>query len=235
LRSTLLHFPVALLACAGALFSVAGCSAHGRPLAEITPEINATLDGGPSRITPGDTLIARFPDKTDWEQSVKVRPDGQASFLAVGEFQVGGLTMPEAETKLRQAYTAVFPQLQMSLGTAELAPRNIYVFGEVREPGAFPIDRQVSLIEAIGLAGGPIKQTALLENTLLVRWVSQERRQRTWNIDAGVESWNAPNPLLLQPYDVVFVPNTAIDDVNIWVDQYLRLMIPFPYLIPTPY
>jgi polysaccharide export outer membrane protein len=225
---------VALLACALALF-VAGCSAHGRPLAEITPEINATRDTGPSLILPGDTLMASFPDKEEWNQNVKVRPDGRASFLAVGEFQVGGLTLPEAEARLRESYKAVFPQLQMSLGTFALAPRNIYVFGEVHEPGPFPIERPVSLIEAIGLAGGPLKQTALLENLLLVRWDARERRQRTWSIDAGVESWNSKDPLMLQPYDVVFVPNTAIDDVNIWVDQYLRLMIPFPYLIPTPY
>jgi protein involved in polysaccharide export with SLBB domain len=226
---------VALLACAATLLGASGCNTHGRALAEVTPEINATRDVGPSRILPGDTLLASFPDKEDWEQAVKVRPDGRASFLAVGEFQVGGLTLPEAETRLREAYAAVFPQLQVSLGTSALAPRNIYVFGEVHEPGAYPIERPVSLIEAIGLAGGPLKATALLENTLLVRWIPQERRQRTWNINAGVDSWNASDPLLLQPYDVVFVPNTAIDDVNIWVDQYLRLMIPFPYLIPTPY
>jgi hypothetical protein len=39
--------------------------------------------------------------------------------------------------------------------------------------------------------------------------------------------------ILLQANDLIFVPNTPIDDVNIWIDQYIRLMIPFPYLIPT--
>jgi hypothetical protein len=34
--------------------------------------------------------------------------------------------------------------------------------------------------------------------------------------------------VFLQARDVVFVPNTAIDDVNIWVDQYIRKMIPIP-------
>lgn len=233
MRSTPLHYPATLLACAASLFQAAGCATHGRPLAEVTPEVNATLDSTPMRIAPGDTLLASFPDKEEWEQSVKVRLDGRASFMAIGEFQVGGLTMPEAETRLRDAYAAVFPQLQVSLGTHSLAPRNIYVMGEVREPGPFPIEGRVSLIEAIGLAGGPLKETALLENTLLVRWVAQESRQQVWNINAGVESWNSSVPLLLQPYDVIFVPNIPIDNVDIWVDQYLRQMIPFPYLIPT--
>ncbi|MBL8861155.1 MAG: polysaccharide biosynthesis/export family protein [Planctomycetes bacterium] len=232
MRSPLLH---SLPACVVALFLVCGCATPGRPLAEVTPEINATLDTAPLRLVPGDTLEARFPDKEEWRQTVRVRPDGRASFLSIGELQLGGLTLPEAEARVREAYSSMFPQLEVSLGTSALAPRSIYVYGEVHEPGAFPIEGRVSLIEALGLAGGHRKATALLEDTMLVRWVAQEGRQRVWNIDAGIESWKGSEPILLQPYDVVFIPNTPIDEINIWVDQYLRLMIPFPYLIPSPY
>ena len=229
------HFPVALLLGLVVPLLTGGCATHGRVLAEVTPEINATLDKSPLRLAPGDTLIASFPDKEEWEQTVKVRLDGRASFMSIGEFQMAGLTMPEAEAKVQEAYGAVFPQLQVSLGTTELAARNIYVMGEVHEPGAFPIVGRVSLIEAIGLAGGPLKETALLERVMLVRWVPGENRQRIWNIDADYDLWDTGVPLLLQPYDVIFVPNTPIDDVDIWVDQYIRRLIPFPYLIPSPY
>lgn len=235
MRPIPIQVPVAFLACALALLLGTGCYTHGRALAEVTPEINATLDTEPVRLVPGDTLMVRFPDKEEWEQTVKVRLDGRASFLAIGEMAVGGLTLPEAEARVREAYAKVFPQLVVSLGTTSLATRNIFVFGEVHEPGAFPIEGRMSLFEALGHAGGPLKATAMLENTLLVRWAPQERRQRFWNIDAAIEAWNVSEPLLLQPYDVIFVPNIPIDNINIWIDQYIRLMIPFPYLIPSPY
>jgi hypothetical protein len=40
-------------------------------------------------------------------------------------------------------------------------------------------------------------------------------------------------PLYLQPYDVVFIPNTPIDEVAIWVDNHIRRMIPVPYVISS--
>ena len=69
-------------------------------------------------------------------------------------------------------------------------------------------------------------------NTLLVRWSPSTGKQLHWTIDARPETWSGSTPLLLQPYDVLYVPNTPVDEVAIWVDNYIRRMIPFPYIIP---
>ena len=54
----------------------------------------------------------------------------------------------------------------------------------------------------------------------------------SWLIDARIEHWGVAPPVYLQPNDLVFVPNTNIDDANIFVDKYIRQMLPFPYLVP---
>ena len=33
--------------------------------------------------------------------------------------------------------------------------------------------------------------------------------------------------ITLQPYDVVVVPRSGIANLNLWVDQYIRRLIPF--------
>ena len=107
----------------------------------------------------------------------------------------------------------------------------VYVVGEVLQPGAVPMHNQeLNLVEAISKAGGPDKRTALLQDIVLVRRVENKSRVM-WHIDARIDYWGSPVPIVMQRDDVIFVPNTAIDDVNIWVDQYIRLMIPFPYLV----
>jgi len=87
-------------------------------------------------------------------------------------------------------------------------------------PGIFP-------------AEGPRKETAYLAQLLLVRWNASTGQQISWVMDASEEYWTGAVPLYLQPYDIVFIPNTPIDDVDIWVDNYIRRIIPFPYVVST--
>ena len=227
-----LHASLALLL---ALSSLSGCASHGRTLRDLASEVNATLEFGPTIMLPGDVVLVRFPEQADWDHAAVVRPDGGSSFSWIGEQKLGGMPIEAAEEHLRTAYRAVFPNLEVALSTTLLAPRNVYVMGEVHRPGEFGVTGRLTLVEAIGLAGGPLKETARLENTLLVRWSPTELRQHAWRIDAAVEHWADSTPLLLQPHDVIFVPNTPIDDANIWIDQYIRRMIPVPYIVPPLY
>ncbi|HVQ25230.1 MAG TPA: hypothetical protein VMV01_08630, partial [Planctomycetota bacterium] len=116
-----------------------------------------------------------------------------------------------------------------------LASRTIYVMGEVRHPGPLTLspDRRMTMLEALAAAEGPRKETAYLAQLLLVRWNASTGQQISWVMDASEEYWTGAVPLYLQPYDIVFIPNTPIDDVDIWVDNYIRRIIPFPYVVST--
>lgn len=210
----------------------AGCASKGQALRQAVVEINGTLDIGPTRVLPGDSIRASFPDRPDWAQTVRVRPDGKASLSSVGDLAVAGLSIEELSRRVKEAYATIYPQLQLHVDVDLDAPRNVYVMGEVQRPGEFAIQGRLTLLEALAMAGGHRKETALLEHTLLVRWSREEQQQRAWRINAAVADWDESDPLLLQPHDVIFVPNKPIDKVNIWVDQYIRQMIPVPYLIP---
>jgi len=210
-----------------------GCSFP--TLHELASEINATLESGPLRLGPGDRIEVRFPRRTEWDHSVTVRADGRASFLFLDEMSVAGLTMESLDRTLTEAYQdrGVMVDADLTINLVEIAPRNAVVMGEVNTPGPVPIEGgRLSFLEAIGRAGGPIKETALLEEAVLVRWVPEEGQQRVWHINAGVDSWQGGTPILLQAHDLIFVPNTGIDDVDIWVDQYIRQMIPIPGFVP---
>ena len=87
---------------------------------------------------------------------------------------------------------------------------------------------------AIGKAGSFSTNTAWLSNTLLVRWDPATQTQRHWVIDARPEHWVGREPLLLQSFDVIYIPNTKIDRVGIWVDNFIRRLLPFPFFFPAP-
>ena len=103
--------------------------------------------------------------------------------------------------------------------------------GEVGTPGEIEIgnDGRLTLLEAIGQAGSFNRRSAYLAATLLVRWDPSEQKQLAWRIDARPDHWDAQVPILLQPFDVVYIPNTPVWGAGIWVDNWIRRMIPLPF------
>lgn len=223
---------------ATALLAGAACSSPGGPpLSEIAPEINATYVEGQFVLTPGDVMAVTFPRAPEWTQEeVVVLADGTASFAGIEPVRVAGLTIGQLSADLRERYGRIPSISDPSVSVQVVTPavRTVSVLGEVNEPGAIQIgpEGRLTLIEAITRAGSFDKSSAWLSNTLLIRWLPEDQAQRAWKIDASYEYWDSRTPIMLQQYDIVFVPNTVVDRVAIWVDNYIRRMLPVPF-VPT--
>ncbi len=217
------------------------CSAVATPMPELADDINATLELAPFVVREGDVLDVRFFRKTEWNYSTRVRQDGRGSFSGIDELQVAGKTLREIEELLTERYSELPEKPKITVDHSSISedtatnPRGIMVIGEVVNPGPIVLrGERISVIEAIARAGGHDKRTANLANALLVRWLPNQNRRVAWRMDISVDYWGTPVPVMMQPSDILFVPNTAIDDVDIWVDQYVRQLLPFGVAIPIP-
>lgn len=227
------------------LGGLAGCSATGYRIADLAEEINATRSTGRDVIAVGDTLRVTFPQRAEWNTMVRVRADGRASFPQLDEVQAAGLTLAELDERLSAEYLNKgannAEQLTLDIlsgallpAATTLTPDAVFVIGEVVTPGPIAMNgRPWTLFEAIGAAGGHRKSSANLGNTILIRRLSTGQ-MRSWRLDADIYGWGGQPPIYLQSRDIVYVPNTAIDSVDIWVDKYIRQLIPLPTLIPPP-
>lgn len=227
---------------AGAAVALLGaCSATGYPIADLAESINATRSVGAALLQAGDTLKVTFLNKVEWNQEVRIRPDGNASLLGLDDVPIAGLTLAQADERLTKLYAAVNTDvpverpLSLDVVGAGDAPSHgsAYIVGEVVRPGNVELTGPTyTLIEAIAAVGGHTKATANLRNVVLVRRLATGE-MRSWRLDADIYQWGAMPPIYLQARDIIFVPNTAIDDVNIWVDKYIRQMLPLPIFVPT--
>jgi len=213
--------------------SATGCNTTGRPLPEMVHEVNSTLHAGES-ILPGDELEVRFPYEPDWNHTTVVSKTGTAVFLKLDELLVGGLTLEALDELLTLGYNDILKKPELSVRVRTAAPRTAAILGEVREPGNYPVRDHYTIFDLLADAEGYAKRTADLDALLLVRWIPDLQQARAFYIDLDPEWWGCAEPLYIQPLDIVFIPNKPIDKINIFVDQYLRLMLPFPYLyVPT--
>src|SRR6266851_5164578 len=94
---------------------------------------------------------------------------------------------------------------QVSVLLRESNSKKVFVFGEVQKPGTFAYDDNMSIIQAITIAGGFTK-TAAKNNASVTRLVAgQEKKIRVAVEDIGVG--REPN-FLLKPGDIIFVPES---------------------------
>ncbi|MCI0650337.1 MAG: SLBB domain-containing protein [Planctomycetes bacterium] len=215
---------------------VCGCASDGIPLQEIAPEINRTYVSAPDLLVVGDQLEVRFAQLTQYDHSVRIGPNGKASFLIVDEQPAAGITIAELDKRLSALYSKLegLQNPQLTISVSEPAARVVHVIGEVREPGPVPYGAGgMTLIDAIAGVGGYRKESADLEEVRLVRWLASEKRMAVWSIDASEDFWEGPERVYLLPGDLVMVPNTTIDDVNIWMDKYIRQMLPIAPPVPA--
>lgn len=180
----------------------------------------------PSEVQPGDLLQVTFlywPELNPAEQAV--RPDGKISLQLVGDVEVAGLTPNEVRTKLLALYADKLIDPEVNVVVNSFESHRVFVAGEVQSPGPIQMTGRLSALEAIMQSGGAIKQSAKMDRVVVVRQHDNRQYARTVDLQAALENPES-EPFLLEPYDVVFVPRTAIDRADQWVEQYVNQLIP---------
>jgi polysaccharide export outer membrane protein len=90
----------------------------------------------------------------------------------------------------------------------------VYVVGEVTKPGGFVLqnNENISVLQALALAGGPT-HTSAVSRARIIRTEPGTGMRNEFPMNLGkILSGKKPDPLL-EPKDIVFVPNSAAKSV----------------------
>lgn len=116
--------------------------------------------GGDYPLAPGDILDFDFLDDTELPRQITIANDGRLQVPLLGSVKIDGLTVNQALDAVRQKFIEanllVDPKLSMSVAVF----RPIFVLGDVKSPGSFPFQPQLTAEQAVALAGGPITLTS---------------------------------------------------------------------------
>ena len=196
-----------------------GCARPPRAPLPPAPEVASyTLESG-------DLIEVKVFGASELDQEMTVRPDGRISFSPVGEFDAAGKTLGEVDTALTGALAQDFAAPEVTVFVRKFVNWNVYVGGEVDKPGIIPLSGPMTSLMAILHAGGFI-DTAQLSNVVVLR-KAEGGGAAVMKVDVREVLKGAQPDLMLAPYDVVFVPRSVISRVDIFVDQYIRRVLPF--------
>jgi len=172
------------------------------------------------RIQPGDTLRIKYLYHPELNTKVPVSPGGDVTLDVAGTVRAIGLTPAELEEVIRDRSSHRLRDPAISVTIANLGERTVWVGGAVRAPGAVVYRDGMTPLQAIMERGGFLT-TARIDSVLRLSRESGTRLDFTEPLSKGT-----PEGITLAVNDVIYVPRTFIGDVNVFVQQYIRGILP---------
>jgi polysaccharide export outer membrane protein len=145
-------------------------------------------------------------NEPNFSREVVVRPDGKISLPAVGDVQVEGLT-PEALTEHLQEVLAQYIKTpKVSVVIRLINSQKVYVLGQVRTPGVFPLQGEMTILQAIARAGG-VTEWAKTGGIILLRKTKEGDQRIVVNLRKIIKgSKKGGEDVRLQAGDKIIVP-----------------------------
>jgi protein involved in polysaccharide export with SLBB domain len=191
------------------------------PTAAATPAIAAY------RVGAGDELNFRFVHTPELNTTAVVRSDGAVTLPLLGELTVVGRTLAELAADIEAALAQRVRRPQVVINVQGSIPsQRVFVGGEVGRPGVQNLAGPLTALQAV-LAADGLRDTAQPANvTVLRQGPNGERQVLKLDLQAVMDGREGAQDLALAPYDVVLVPRSGIANVGLWVDQWVRRVVP---------
>jgi polysaccharide export outer membrane protein len=109
-------------------------------------------------VGPQDVLTITSYDQADLSGKFTIEADGTFTYPLIGRFKAGGLTLRHVEdglkTRLKDEGYFRNPQVTVSVDTYK--SQKVFIVGEVRLPGTYPLSGDMNMVEALARAGSTL-------------------------------------------------------------------------------
>ncbi|HVS50753.1 MAG TPA: polysaccharide biosynthesis/export family protein [Opitutaceae bacterium] len=170
---------------------------------------------------PGDILnFAVYGNVEFTREEVPIGPDGKISYLEARDVQAAGLTIDELREKLSSELGKFHREPQVYVVPFAYRSKKYYVLGKVAERGVFPLDRPMTLIEAIARARGI--ETGIAADRTLVEladlshaFVARGGQHLPVDFQKLFEEGDLSQNIALEPEDYIFLPTASLKEVYV--------------------
>jgi polysaccharide export outer membrane protein len=184
------------------------------------------------RIEAGDTFDLNFDLSPEFNQpAVAVQPDGFVSLRGIGDLHVAGETVPELNATLHQAYGKILNNPLISVVLKEFEKPYFVASGQVAKPGKYEMHGNMTVTQAIAIAGD-FQSSAKHSQVVLFRRVDDQWTEaKLINVKQMEKNRDLREDPFLHSGDMLFVPKNKLSKMdrfipNLSMGSYLPLAIP---------
>lgn len=161
------------------------------------------------RVMRDDVLSLVFPLSPELNEKVTIQPDGYISLQNAGSLYVQGMTVPELVEALKKAYANILHDPIIDVDLTDFQKPFFVALGQVGKPGQYDLRYDMTVTEAIGVAGGftvGAKAQVFLYHRVSNEWAEVKQL----NIKDILHGKNVNEDAHLMPGDMIFVPEKFI-------------------------
>ncbi len=207
-----------------------GCASETPSLAPTVIQEPFPAEGpAPYVLQVGDLIGIRFWDNPELDEELSIRPDGMISMPFIDEVTAAGRTPSELDAELTQLYQQELARPTITVIVRDAVGQQVFVGGEVGEKGVYDLRGRMTVFQAIQMAGDFLPSAYRAEVLLIRTRPDGTRIARSLDLNPVLSGANPNADMLLQAWDVVFVPRKKITTFDLFVQQYIT---PIYQLLP---
>lgn len=155
-----------------------------------------------------DITVWRNPDLS---RQVQVRPDGRFSMPIIRDVIAVGKTPTKLADEMTNRLKEYVQNPVVAVTLKEVNSSNIFLLGEVANPGKYPLKSKTTLLQGITIAGG-FKETAARNQIVIFRFteVAPGLKRFTASYDDIVLRSGIADNFELKPGDTLVVPSESM-------------------------
>jgi protein involved in polysaccharide export with SLBB domain len=159
------------------------------------------------RLGPGDVMVLVLTGEVELVHQLQVTREGFIVIPQVGQLYVNSVTMSDLRELLRQplgrSYSGILRgTTHFDVTIARLRTIQVFVVGEVTQPGAYQLASVATVLNALYAAGGPTERGNFRE----IRVQRAGKPLTTLDLYEYLMRGNTASDIVLEQGDVVFVP-----------------------------
>ncbi|MGA8428278.1 MAG: polysaccharide biosynthesis/export family protein [Candidatus Sulfotelmatobacter sp.] len=211
-----------LLSAAGCAFAQQTVTDAAKPASSTSPSTSTSAPDthfqnrvNRYKIAPGDSFDLNFELSPEFNQTaVSVQPDGFVTLRGVGDIKVQGQTVPQLTETLRGAYSKILNAPIISVVLKDFEKPYFVADGQVGKPGKYDLRGDLTLTQAIAVAGG-FTDASKHSQVLLFRRVSDEWMEaKIIDVKKMEKAGNLKEDPMLHPGDMLFVPKNTMSKID---------------------
>lgn len=171
------------------------------------------------RLRRSDVVEISFTVAPEFNQSLTVQPDGYVLLKDAGMVQAEGLNLNEFRAAVEKAYEGYLHDPEVAVALKDFERPYYIVGGQVGRPGKYELRSDVTVSEAVQIAGGLTTQ-AKHSQVVLFRRVNDELVEtRLLNLKQMLKQHQLKEDARLEPGDMIFVPQNTISKIDRFITR----------------
>jgi polysaccharide export outer membrane protein len=156
-------------------------------------------------IGPQDVLEIQIWKEPDFSRQILVRPDGKITLPLIGDVQASGMNTMDLRDLLAEKLKGFVDNPEVTVIVLESHSKNFYIMGKVNRPGTYPLIPEMTVLQALSVAGG-LGEWADSDSIRIIRRTGGKEEIFAFDYDKVVSGKKLEQNIVLAPNDTIIVP-----------------------------